>query len=97
MLIFIILFILQKNELLINKTTSDELQPGLRNKIVFSGILPYILELGRDGHIQFHRHIEEEELEITGFLAKGAGGKVHKGLFEEKYAQFLYLVFYFEC
>ena len=62
----------------------DELQLNLRKKIYFSGLLPFVLQLGREGHLTFHHHIERSDLLLQEFMTKGAGGKIYKGVWNGK-------------
>jgi len=61
-----------------------ELIPGVRAKMVDEGIIPKLLQMGIEGKLRLYHKIEWSEVELGDLIAKGAGGVVYKGKWNNK-------------
>ena len=61
-----------------------ELVPGVRITLVDEGALPKLIQLSLEGKICLYRKLERKDLEMGELIAKGAGGVVYRGKWNDK-------------
>lgn len=59
--------------------------PGIRVILVDEGVIPKLIQLSLEEKICVYRKLNRRDVEIGDLIAKGAGGVVYKGRWDEKY------------
>ena len=64
---------------------SEENIEGIRTKILKAGLIPTLLHCGQQGYICAHKIIQKSELIFENEIAKGSGGAVFRGYWNNWY------------